>query len=299
MFKQNPPENIVATRSKISNWISNSCVLVNQSSVSKAGFKLSEGDSIQVEIPDPKKNPLEPDPSIELDIVFEDDDILIINKQAGLVVHPGAGNFEKTLVHALLAHVGDELKQVGDSLRPGIVHRLDKDTSGLMVVAKNDKAFLNLVEQFKPPRTIHREYLAITSARPKDESGVIELAIGRHPVKRKEMTVLDVGGKSAKTLWNVEKRLDSGCLLRLQLTSGRTHQIRVHLKHSSMPIVGDPLYGLNNGGLSQKLRAPIKKLGRQALHAWKLSFIHPSSEKELSFEQALPDDMQTVLKAFS
>jgi len=284
-------EHVVPTRSKIAAWISDSAVSVNESSITKSGYKLSAEDVVFVIIPEAKAVSLEPDPSVTIDVVFEDDHLIVLDKAPGVVVHPAAGNFEKTLVHGLLAHVGDNIKQVGDALRPGIVHRLDKDTSGLMVVAKTDKTFLHLSEQFRPPRSIHREYLAIVAKEPKEESGEIEGAIGRHPVRRKQMAVV-ADGKPATTEWSVEQRFTYGCLLRLKLTTGRTHQIRVHLKYEGMPILGDSVYGISDGSLPQKLRPALRKFGRQALHAASLSFVHPDTLERVSFDSKMPGDMK-------
>jgi 23S rRNA pseudouridine1911/1915/1917 synthase len=290
-------EDLVASRSKISNWIGSEHVLVNDSLPRKAGVRLELGARVFLTIPEPKTLELQPRSDVSFGIIFEDDSLMVIDKPAGLVVHPAAGNYDKTLVHGLLAHAGESIQQVGDSLRPGIVHRLDKDTSGLMVIAKTDRAYQFLVKQFQPPRTIKREYLAVTSHSPGkrgETSGEIDQPIGRHPTQRKLMAVTD-SGRAARTFWSIERELSNGLLLRLRLETGRTHQIRVHLQHSHAPIVGDPVYGTKSGSLPQNLRPAIKRLGRQALHAADLAFIHPDTEQQVQFTSELPEDIRELI----
>lgn len=236
--------------------------------------------------------------NIELDIMFEDKDILVINKPAGLVVHPAAGHKGGTLVNALLAHCGDSLSGIGGVARPGIVHRLDKDTSGLMLVAKNDIAHRHLAAQFAA-HSINRKYLAFVWGVPSKKTGRIEGAIGRNPSRdksaRKKMVVRKLGGKEAVTHYTVQKRFgDIASLIECKLETGRTHQVRVHLTALGHPLIGDALYG--------KGRNKLIQFPRQALHAGLLGFIHPRLEKYLEFTRPLPPDMQNLgiqLETFS
>lgn len=300
------------TRSRVARWITEGFVFVDFKPVTKASFKPSPGSQVKVSVPSSTSVSLRGDPDVEIDLCYEDRDVLVVNKQSGLVVHPGAGQEEGTLVQGLLHYLGPTFLQVGSPLRPGIVHRLDKDTSGLMVVAKSDRSYHHLVKQFLPPRSISREYIALTLKIPGEKSssdavsgfgeeypkGVIDLPIGRHPVQRKKMAALSAGGKDARTAWEVKEFLKHGCLLKLVLSTGRTHQIRVHLQTMNAPIVGDPLYGPSLNGLPSSLRGPVKKLGRQALHASRLSFTHPVSQEQMTFESPLADDMAELVEKF-
>lgn len=227
---------------------------------------------------------------IPLDVVFEDDDVMVINKPAGLVVHPGAGNWQGTLVNALLFHKGDELSGIGGEQRPGIVHRLDKDTSGLMVVAKNDLAHQGLTRQFAKHH-LKRTYLAMVWGVPSPTTGTINQPIGRDPKNRQRMGVRKTGGKDAVTHYQVEQVLDGGkaSLVRCQLETGRTHQIRVHMAFSDHPLLGDPVYG----GRRAKNHPDFT---RQALHAAEISFKHPRSGEPLHFEATPPDDFLSLLQ---
>jgi len=259
--------------------------LIKQGHVTLAGKPAKPSDTVRngalVAITEPPAEPtlLEPE-EIPLDVLYEDADLLVINKPPGLVIHPAAGHARHTLVHALLAHCGT-LSAIGGKQRPGIVHRLDKDTSGCLVVAKNDFAHTHLSRQFAG-RTVTKIYLALVSgffagAR----SGAIENSIGRHPVHRKKMAVLDRGGRTANTGWHVLQELSGvGTLVQCTLHTGRTHQIRVHLKHLGHPLLGDALYAGRLAG----------KYERQMLHAWQLGFTHPRTGKELHFCSPLPED---------
>jgi len=231
---------------------------------------------VDINVPEPEKSKLEAE-NIPLDIIYEDKDILVINKPRGLTVHPGAGNRSGTLVNALLHHCRD-LSGIGGVERPGIVHRLDKDTSGILLVAKNDKAHQVLSAQFKD-RTIQKTYLAIVKGNPKKDEGTIAEPIGRHPVNRKKMAVSHKG-REAVTHYKVLKRFKEYSLVELKPKTGRTHQLRVHLAHIGHSILGDPVYGKGNA---------------QLLHAYKIKFTHPRTEKELEFEAKLPDDMLKLI----
>ena len=261
----------------------------------KPSLKLLGGEKVVVTIPPPV--PAEPAAeTIPLEILYEDSDLVVVNKPAGMVVHPGAGNASGTLVNALLGHCHD-LSGIGGELRPGIVHRIDKDTTGLLVVAKNDPAHRSLSHQFKE-HTIKRVYLALVFGSPKADKGRIESAIGRHPVDRKRMSGAARRGKKAVTHWQAVSRYQGLTLMRLKLETGRTHQIRVHLCEAGHPLAGDMVYG-GSGRLATiqdpQLRDLIKGLGRQALHAKTLGFIHPSSDEYLEFDTELPTDMARII----
>ncbi len=232
-----------------------------------------------------------PEP-VTLDILYEDPHLMVINKPAGLVVHPGAGNETGTVVHALLNHDPSIAASADDPVRTGIVHRLDKDTSGVMVVGKTRQSLLFLLKEFKQ-RRVDKRYLAVVDKNPGPESGKIELPIGRHPVKRKMMSVSTTSVKPAITLWHVKERFDTAALIEAVLKTGRTHQIRVHLYAAGYPVMGDRVYQTR-----RNRRAGNSKVGRQLLHAWKISFRHPYSGIRLRFEAPLPDDFNRVLQQF-
>ncbi len=273
-------------------------VLVNETP-EKASYLVTPGDRIEVLIPPPKKYEMAPE-NIPLNIVYEDRYLLVVNKPAGLVVHPAVGHFTGTLVNALLYHCRD-LSGIGGELRPGIVHRLDKDTSGLLVVAKDDYTHRKLSEQFSL-RTIDREYWALVWGVPSPRSGRIETQIGRSPTNRKKMAVLKEGGKLAITTYETQERLYLLSLVKLKLGTGRTHQIRVHMAHIGHPVLGDSPYGGRNrrlGALTaaeRKIAATyLEMMPRQALHARTLGFEHPHTHERLRFESDLPEDMDTLL----
>ena len=255
------------SRSRLQQLIEQGNVQVNGLCTSKKAT-LKPGDRIQIHIPPVKALELKPE-DIPLEILYEDDALLIINKPAGLVVHPAPGHSEGTLVNALLAHCHN-LPGIGGVQRPGIVHRLDKDTTGAIAIAKTDQAQQHLQAQLKN-KTARREYLGIVYSAPKAESGSIDLPIGRHPVDRKKMAVVPIekGGRAAITHWRVKERLGNYTLMHFQLETGRTHQIRVHSAHIGHPIVGDPVY---SSGRSVGVNLP-----GQALHAWQLRLQHPVS----------------------
>jgi len=265
----------------------------------KPSYKIRGGEEIRIEVPPPTKLSLEPE-DIPLHIVYEDSDLLVVNKKAGMVVHPAAGNYSHTLVNALLFHCKD-LSGINGVLRPGIVHRLDKNTSGLLVVAKNDKAHLSLTEQIKN-RTLLREYLAIAWGHMPSEEGTIEAPIGRALKDRKKMAVTRVKGRESVTQYKVLERFDLCEVLSIRLKTGRTHQIRVHLSYLNHPVLGDPEYGGRQKwvkGIYDQERpfaqGLLGTIDRQALHAKKLGFVHPRTEQYKEFDSDLPEDIRSVL----
>lgn len=282
------------TRSAAQRLIEQGWVLVDGKEV-KSSHKLSAAEEITISIPPPEPSRAVPE-EMPLDILYEDADVVVINKPAGLTVHPGAGNSSGTLVNGLLAHCKD-LSGIGGQIRPGIVHRIDKDTTGILVVAKNDAAHEGLARQFRE-HTVKRVYYAFVFGSPKNDKGRIEGEIGRDPVNRKKMSGKAKHGRNAVTHWKVLARYSGVSLLKLKLETGRTHQIRVHLSEGKHPLVGDSVYGGDARLINikdTKLRALIKELGRQALHAKTLGFIHPSSGEYIEFDSQLPEDMQRIL----
>jgi 23S rRNA pseudouridine1911/1915/1917 synthase len=282
------------TRSMARKLIEAGLVTVNGQS-QKPSLKLKGGENISVIIPPPA--PIEPEAeAIPLEVLYEDHDIVVVNKPAGMVVHPGAGNKSGTLVNALLGHCSD-LSGIGGEMRPGIVHRIDKETSGILVAAKNDRSHRLLSHQFKE-HTIKRIYLALVFGSPKIDKGRIEKAIGRHPVDRKRMSGSARRGKSAVTHWRAIGLFDGLTLMKIRLETGRTHQIRVHLSEAGFPLVGDSVYGGSGRMASIQdtfLRKLIKEMGRQALHAKTLGFVHPSSGEYMEFDSELPQDMAAII----
>jgi 23S rRNA pseudouridine1911/1915/1917 synthase len=242
------------------------------------------GDRIDLSEPPPQKNDNQPE-AIPLDVLFEDDDLLVLNKPAGLVMHPGAGHREHTLVNALLYHC-PKLSGIGGMERPGIVHRLDKETSGCLVVAKNDETHRGLSLQFRA-RTVEKIYLALVGGKLRKSAGTIEEKIARHPVHRQRMAAISSRGRDAKTEYRVIGEGKNASLIECRLHSGRTHQIRVHLHHLAHPVLGDKVY-------APKL---AKDFSRQMLHAWKLGFQHPRTGDWKSFEAPWPDDFREALKS--
>ena len=263
--------------------------------------RVREGEIYEITVPEAR----DPDPKpqdIPLDIVFEDEHLIVINKPARMVVHPAAGNWSGTLVNALLFHCGDSLSGIGGVKRPGIVHRIDKETSGLMVVAKTDAAHQGLAALFEK-HDIERTYRAIVWGRVYPLSGSIEANIGRDPHNRKRMAVVTKGGKEALTHYHVEENFeDIACLVKCNLATGRTHQIRVHMAHLGHPLVGDPVYTRpklsRTKSLPEARQNVIRKFPRQALHAQTLGFVHPVTNKPLKFEVDFPSDLKKLLHAF-
>ena len=260
-------------------------ITVNGKKIKKSD-KVAKGDVLTVVLPDPEPERALPE-DIPLDIVYEDDDLLVVNKPKGMVVHPAAGNKEHTLVNALLFHCKDSLSGIGGVKRPGIVHRIDKDTSGLLIVAKNDFAHVGLASQIKD-HSFTREYKAVVIGCIKDSEGIVDAPIGRHPVKRKCMAVTDKNSKNAVTHYFVERHFPGYTFVRLRLKTGRTHQIRVHMAYIGHPVAGDPLYG----GLNKDTEV----LSGQCLHAGLIGFIHPRTGKYMEFEAPLPDYFKEFLK---
>ncbi len=287
-----------ATRNKVQQAIEAGLVLVNGRRV-KASHPVTPGEVLDITLSRPPRTEPVPE-NIPLDIVYEDDQLLIVNKAAGMVTHPAYGNYTGTLVNALL-HYCNALSSVNTPLRPGIVHRLDKETTGLMVVAKSDVAHQLLAKQFSK-RTIDREYWAIVWGRFKERKGTIEASLGRSKRDRKKVTVT-TDGKHAVTEYEVLKEFEFLSLVRLKLKTGRTHQIRVHLAHIGHPVFGDPTYaGRTNtwGGLvgkkAQEAANLLKLISRQALHAKTIGFVHPATKQDVKFDSELPADMLSVLK---
>lgn len=269
------------TRAKIKNLLSDNKIFINGGIAEKAGILLKGGENLEIALPEPESSELKPE-AIPLDILYEDKDLLVINKPAGLVVHPAAGHWEGTLVNALLYHF-NQLSSIYP-LRPGIVHRLDKDTSGLLLIAKSDKAHLQLSKQLKN-REIKKDYAAIVHGRISQNEGVVDQPIGRHPKDRKKMAVVSSNGRDAVTRFKVLKRFKNHTFLECRIETGRTHQIRVHLSNMGYPIIGDSLYGSKKGELA----------ARQMLHAWKIQLAHPITSQPVKFEAQLPDDFQKTL----
>nr|WP_307213109.1 RluA family pseudouridine synthase [Paenibacillus tundrae] len=271
------------SRSQVQLWISEGNVTVN-GAVVKANTKLAEGDLVVLQIPEPKAVEIIPE-DIPLEVVYEDSDVIVINKPRGLVVHPAPGHTSGTLVNALMHHCKD-LSGINGELRPGIVHRIDKDTSGLLMAAKNDKAHASLAAQLKD-HSVNRRYIALVHGHLSHDQGTIDAPIGRDTNDRKMFTVTERNSKHAVTHFNVTERINDYTLLELKLETGRTHQIRVHLKFIGHPLVGDPVYGRNKG---------IKMQG-QALHAAILGFVHPTTGEYLEFSAPIPQDMEDVLSS--
>ncbi|MBP5378503.1 MAG: RluA family pseudouridine synthase [Ruminococcus sp.] len=269
------------TRSAVQNLIAGSAVIVDGKAVSK-NYKLRGGETISITLPDPQPMDAVPE-DIPLDIVYEDDDLLVVNKPKGMVVHPAHGNYSGTLVNALLFRCGESLSGINGVIRPGIVHRIDKNTSGLLIVAKNDRAHLHLAEQIKA-HSFTREYEAVAVGYFKETEGTVDAPIGRHKTDRKKMCVTTENSRNAVTHYSVIKQYGGYAHVRLRLETGRTHQIRVHLSYIGHPVLGDDVYG-----------KPYKGLEGQCLHARKIGFIHPATEEYMEFVSELPDYFVSVL----
>ena len=271
------------SRSHIQKMIVDGHITVNQKQM-KANYKLRKTDTVEFIMPEAKAVEILAE-AIPLDVLYEDSDLIVINKKRGMVVHPATGVYTGTLVNALLAHCED-LSGINGEIRPGIVHRLDKDTSGVMVAAKNDIAHISLAKQIKD-KTATRQYLAIVHGNIKEDEGIIEGAIGRDVNDRKKMAIVFENGKPAVTKFKVLERFGKFTLVECNLMTGRTHQIRVHMTYIGHPVVGDPKYGVT--------KSPFKING-QALHSKNLRFIHPGTNQEMFFSAPLPEDMEKILK---
>ena len=278
------------TRSVAANLIRKGLVRVD-GLAKKAGYRVRPGEVVTVRLPAPQAVHYAPEP-VDFDVIYEDDHLLVVDKPAGLVVHPAPGHASGTLVNGLLFRCPDLacLGGIGGRVRPGIVHRLDKDTSGILLVAKHDAAHIHLSAQFKD-RSIEKEYLALVHGEPQKSQGRIELPLGRHPVDRKKMSIRSNRLREAYTSWVVEKRLPGATLLRVRIHTGRTHQIRVHLAAVRLPIVGDPVYGRAPRTAAPELRAAT----RQMLHAHEIRFLHPADESPMRFVSPVPADMGRLL----
>lgn len=275
------------TRSHIQKILENGEVTVNNKVVSK-GYKLSAGDVVSFVPPEPEPIQAEPE-NIPLDVVYEDNDLLVVNKPRGMVVHPAAGNPNGTLVNALLYHCGDSLSGINGVIRPGIVHRIDKDTSGLLIVAKNDFSHEKLATQIKE-HSFKRQYRAVVHGRFKEESGTVDAPIGRSPKDRKKMCVTQKNSRSAVTHYEVISQNEKFSYVKVTLETGRTHQIRVHMSHIGHPVAGDMVYGPRNG---------VTSLNGQCLHAGLIGFIHPRDGRYIELEADLPDYFRSFLKSQS
>lgn len=271
------------TRSQIQKLIDDGNVLVNGNTV-KTNYKLKTNDVITVTIPEPEYADITPE-DIPLDIVYEDSSLLVVNKPQGMVVHPACGNYNGTLVNALMYHCKDDLSGINGVMRPGIVHRIDKDTSGLLLVAKTNEAHLSLAQQIKD-KTVKREYECIVNGNVTAKKGIIDAPIGRHPTSRLKMAVTPNNSKHAVTHFEVIEYLNNATYMRCRLETGRTHQIRVHMQYIGHPVLGDPVYASKN---------PYNLKG-QALHAKTIGFVHPVTNEYMEFTQPAPDYFYELLQ---
>ena len=271
-----------SSRSQAAKWIEQGLCRVNEIVRSKPGYGVAPGANVELTVPDPVELTVEKE-DIPLEILYEDEDVAVVNKPCGMVVHPAPGNETGTLVNALL-YAMDDLSGIGGVKRPGIVHRLDKDTSGLLMIAKNDQAHESLSEQLRE-RTMDKRYLAVVEGEMKEPSGRIEQPVARSKKDRKKMAI-DPEGRYALTEWTLKENLRGAALLEVHILTGRTHQIRVHMQSIHHPVAGDPIYGMKNG-----VKAP-----RLMLHAWRLSFTHPRTGERLSFCAEPPEAFVRTLE---
>lgn len=277
-------DNSEATRSYAAKLIADGFVTVNGKAAAK-NYKIKFGDCIEITIPEPEPLEIAPE-NIPIDVIYEDDDLLVVNKKKGMVVHPAAGNYTGTLVNALLFHCGSSLSGINGVMRPGILHRIDKDTSGLLLVAKNDNAHRFLSEQIKE-HSFTREYETVVYGGFKETEGTVNAPIGRHPVRRKEMAVTELNSKEAITHFTVIQSGNGFTHLKVRLETGRTHQIRVHMAFIGHSVAGDEVYGP---------KKVIKELGGQCLHARKIGFVHPTTKEYMEFTSELPEYFTAFLK---
>ena len=271
------------TRSYLQKLIKDGEVLVNGKNV-KTGYQLSKGDEVSVTIPEPKELDVEPQ-KMDLDIVYEDDDVILVNKPKGMVVHPAPGHTTDTLVNGLLYHCKDNLSGINGVARPGIVHRIDRDTTGILIVCKNDMSHNSIAAQLKE-HSINRRYRALVHGNLKNDTGTVEGPIGRHPIDRKKMSINEKNGKPAVTHYTVLERFGNYTLIECKLETGRTHQIRVHMTSIGHPLVGDEVYG--------PAKCPFKLQG-QCLHAMVLGFVHPRTGEYMEFSADLPEYFENLL----
>lgn len=272
------------SRSFFQKLIKDQGVLVNDK-VEKASFRMSFEDVVTIHFPDAVETTIEPE-DIPLDILYEDDDLLIVNKPKGMVVHPSAGHFSGTLVNAIMYHCKDSLSGINGEIRPGIVHRIDMDTTGSLIVCKNDNSHVNIAEQIKV-HSVNRIYEGIVYGNVKEDEGTIEGAIGRHPIERKKMAINEKNGKPAVTHYKVLERFGNYTYMQFKLETGRTHQIRVHMSSIGHPLLGDTLYSSGKN--------PFKNLSGQTLHAKTIGFMHPSSHEYMEFHAPLPEYFEKLL----
>ena len=275
------------TRSFLQKLVKSGEIKVNGKPVIKAGFVVEGGDQVSASIPTPQAVEIEAE-NIPLDILYEDADVLIVNKPKGMVVHPSAGHYSGTLVNAIMYHCADSLSGINGEIRPGIVHRIDMDTTGALIICKNDAAHVDIAEQIKE-HTVTRRYRGIVCGVVKEDEGTIEGAIGRHPTQRKKMAINEKNGKPAITHYKVLQRFAKYTYMEFRLETGRTHQIRVHMASIGHPLLGDELYG-NPKNLA------MKGLQGQTLHAMVIGFVHPTTHEYMDFEAPLPEYFQNLLK---
>jgi len=283
------------SRSQAKKLIKEKTILLNQKPT-KPSVHLKIGDIISGFLPSPEPISLKPEP-IPLKILYEDSSIIVVDKPPGMVVHPAYGHPTGTMVNALLYHCKD-LRGINGAIRPGIVHRLDKGTSGVMVIAKDDESYHQLIRQFKD-RTVEKVYIAIVYGSFQKDDGIIDCEIGRHPIERKRMSTKTKKGRSAITFWRVTEKLDNFSLLEIRPRTGRTHQIRVHLSAFGHPILGDPLYGRKGkiGSIQNPIiRECLKRMHRPALHSYSISFNHPKTGQRVEFYAPIPEDMRELLE---
>ena len=288
------------SRSLVQKLIHDGCVTVGDSKA-KPGYNVQSGNVVRIELPAQQLGTQLRAEEIPLDVIFEGDDVIVVNKPAGMVVHPAAGVDSGTLVNAVFERLSPDLSSIAPE-RPGIVHRLDKDTSGVIVVARTIRAYQDLIDQFKE-HTTKRKYVTLICGSPKQNSGFINAPIGRSQRDRKKMAVTSIRGKEAITHFSITERYGEFSLAEITLETGRTHQVRVHLSHLGYPVVGDPTYGGRNRAIktatSQEVRSALQDLSRQALHAQLLGFIHPGTGDYMEFSTSIPEDIQRVIDALN
>lgn len=293
IFITNNIENLSRSRAKFLIQYGN--VSVEKKKITDPNYRVKNGSFTEVLIPEPKPSSLIPQ-EIPLNIIFEDKHIIVLNKDAGMVVHPAAGNQNNTLVNALISHCGETLLGIGAEKRPGIVHRLDKDTSGIMIVAKTEIAHINLSKQFFS-HSIERIYEAIIWGCPKESNGTITTQIGRKPTDRKKMSVVKKRGRNAITHYKTKEIFGKiASLIQCRLDTGRTHQIRVHMNYIGHSLLGDPLYGRDRRKIPDHLSNFLNNFNRQALHSSKIKFQHPETNSEMEFSANLPEDFLNLYK---